>query len=46
VDSHFAGVSDADRPLMWRPRSGTFQIQVVDDHNRAAMSELKVEMVR
>jgi penicillin-binding protein 1C len=46
VDSHFAGVSDADRPLMWRPRSGTFQIQVVDDHNRAAMTELKVEMVR
>jgi penicillin-binding protein 1C len=46
VDNHFVGVADAGQPLMWTPRRGAFQVQVVDDHSRAAMTALTVEMVQ
>ena len=46
VDNHFVGVANAGQPLMWTPRSGVFQVQVVDDHSRAAMTALTVEIVR
>lgn len=45
ADNHYVGTSPPDRPLMWPPRSGTFDIRVVDDHGRAAHMSLKVEWV-
>jgi penicillin-binding protein 1C len=46
VDNHFIGMATAGQPLLWAPRSGAFEVQVVDDHSRAAMTDLTVEMVR
>ena len=46
VGNRYVGISEPDRPLMWTPQSGTFDIRVIDDHGRAAHASLTVEMVK
>ena len=46
VGNRYVGVSEPNRPLMWTPQSGTFDIRVVDDHGRAAYNSMRVEMVQ
>lgn len=46
VDNRYVGISKPDRPLMWSPRSGRFDVRVVDGHGRAARTRVRVEMVQ
>lgn len=46
VDDRFVGVSSPAVPLMWQPQSGAFEVRVVDDHGRVALTRLTVEMVQ
>jgi penicillin-binding protein 1C len=46
VGNRYVGASEPGRPLMWTPQSGSFDIRAVDDHGRAALTSLMVEMVQ
>jgi len=46
VGNRYVGASEPGRPLMWTPQSGAFDIRVVDDHGRAALTSLRAEMVQ
>ena len=46
VGNRYVGISAPDRPLIWTPQSGSFDIRAVDDHGRATHISLRVEMVR
>jgi len=42
VDNQYAGASPPGQPLLWTARGGTFDVRVVDDHGRAARTDLDV----
>ena len=46
VDNQYAGASPPGQPLLWTARSGAFDVSVVDDHGRAARTDLEVERER
>lgn len=46
VDDAYVGRTSPDQPLDWRPpQSGTYRVQVVDDHGRGDSRTLKVGLV-
>ncbi len=45
VNDRFVGQSDIGEVFFWQPDVGSFDVRVVDDHGRAAHSQLMVKMV-
>lgn len=46
VDQNFVGQTQRDEPLVWQAKTGSFLIQVVDDHGRGSERKLEVEVVK
>jgi len=46
LDNRYLGKSGKNVPFFWRPEQGNFTLRIVDDHGRADVARLRVEMIR
>lgn len=45
VDERFVGSTPRAEALLWRPAVGEFEVRAVDDHGRAAATQIRVQLV-
>jgi len=45
VDDRYVGKANRGEVLFWRPSVGTFDVRVVDEHGRAAATNMKVRLL-